>query len=165
MRLLAFLTFTLLLLQPASFAKSRSVQIIVKHTVIIGDTVNLRVTGLPPNNPITISAELIDRAGRIWRSSANFISTGRGEVDLSKQAPLASSYSGIDPLGLFWSMQDSKEVSSDRSMFDTDQVSTVTFRVTHEGKSLAETRHKRWRQAPALTFARGVQPRASLREA
>ncbi len=151
MRLLAFLIIGLALLQPAAFAKPKSVRIILKDAVLLGDTVSLRVVGLPPDKQVTIGAEMIDRSGRIWRSSANFISTNGGEVDVSKQAPLASSYSGVDPLGLFWSMEDTKEVSNDKSMFDTDQATTVRFRVTYEGKLLAEARQKRWRQMPGVT--------------
>ena len=151
MRLRSFLTLSLLLIQPASFARARPVQIIVKDNVVIGDTVSLRATGLPPGKQVTIGAEIIDRSGRIWRSSADFTSTNRGEVDVSKQAPLAGSYSGVDPLGLFWSMEDTKEVSKDKSTFDTDQATTVTFRVTSEGKLLAERSQKRWRQMPGVT--------------
>lgn len=150
MRLLTLLMISLLL-QPATFATPKTVQIILKDAVLLGDTVNLRIFGLPPDKQVTISAEMIDRSGRIWRSSANFISTSRGEVDVSKQAPLASSYSGVDPLGLFWSMEDTKEVSNDNSSFDTDQATTVTFRVTIEGKLLSEKRQKRWRQMPGVT--------------
>lgn len=151
MRLPAFLIISLVLLQPAAIAKPKAVQIILKDAVVLGDTVSLRVAGLPPGKQVTISAEMIDRSGRIWRSSASFTPTNRGEVDTSKQAPLAGSYSGVDALGLFWSMQDSKEVSKDKSMFDTDQATTVTFRVACEGKLLAEARQKRWRQMPGVT--------------
>lgn len=140
-----------LVLQPAAAAKPRSVQIVLKDAVVIGDTVSLRVAGLPPGKQVTIGAEIIDRSGRIWRSSANFNSTNRGEVDVSKQAPLAGSYSGVDPLGLFWSMEDTKEISKDQSKVDTDQATNVTFRVTSDGKLLAERGQKRWRQMPGVT--------------
>lgn len=151
MRFRAFLIISLVLLQPAAFAKSRSVQIILKDAVVLGDTISLRVVGLPPGKSVTIGAEMIDRSGRIWRSSADFMSSAAGEVDVSKQASMAGSYSGVDPLGLFWSMQDSKEAGKDKAMFDTDQATTVTFRVTYEGKLLAEARQKRWRQMPGVT--------------
>jgi dienelactone hydrolase len=151
MKLLAFLIISLVLPHPAGFAKPKSVQIILKDTILLGDNVSLRVVGLPPGKQVAITAEMIDRSGRIWRSTANFISTNRGEIDVSKQAPLASSYSGVDPLGLFWSMADTKEVSQDKSMFDTDLATSVTFRVADEGKLLAEARQKRWRQAPGIT--------------
>ena len=64
---------------------------------------------------------------------------------------MTGSYSGVDPHGLFWSMQDTKEVNKDNLMFDTFEATTVTFRVMRDGKLVAEKRQKRWRQKPGVT--------------
>ena len=61
----------------------------------------IRVTRLQPMIPITIRATAIDATGASFTSSAQFVPHPGGIVDTS----IANgSYSGIDPMGLFWSL-------------------------------------------------------------
>ena len=50
-----------------------------------------------------------------------------GAINLAKQAPVSGSYSGIDALGLFWSMQDTKEVKNDATLKETFERSIELF--------------------------------------
>jgi len=75
------------------------------------------ITGLKENEEVALVASLKDEKGRRWHSQARFRADRNGVVDLSKQAPLQGTYSGIDPMGLFWSMElDAKE--ADRNFFE-----------------------------------------------
>jgi dienelactone hydrolase len=62
--------------------------------------VDIRVTGLPPESRATISLTTGDRC-----SEAVFVADERGVVDLTRHAPVAGDYSGVDPMGLFWSLR------------------------------------------------------------
>ncbi|WNV90163.1 acyl-CoA thioesterase/bile acid-CoA:amino acid N-acyltransferase family protein [Umezawaea sp. Da 62-37] len=59
----------------------------------------VRVTGLPPDSPATITLTTGDRASR-----AVFVADERGVVDLTRHAPVEGDYAGVDPMGLFWSL-------------------------------------------------------------
>ncbi|WP_053721984.1 acyl-CoA thioester hydrolase/BAAT C-terminal domain-containing protein [Saccharothrix sp. NRRL B-16348] len=59
----------------------------------------VRVVDLPPDERVTVSASTGD-----WSSSAVFLADERGVVDLTRHAPVEGDYSGVDPMGLFWSM-------------------------------------------------------------
>ncbi|MEU4743834.1 acyl-CoA thioesterase/bile acid-CoA:amino acid N-acyltransferase family protein [Actinosynnema sp. NPDC023658] len=62
-------------------------------------TLTVRVEGLPPDERVTVRASTGD-----WAASAVFVADERGVVDLTRHAPVEGSYSGVDPMGLFWSM-------------------------------------------------------------
>lgn len=57
------------------------------------------VSGLEPDQKIVVRAGTGDLA-----AEAVFLADDRGVVDLSRHAPVAGAYSGVDPMGLFWSM-------------------------------------------------------------
>ncbi|GAA1346461.1 acyl-CoA thioesterase/bile acid-CoA:amino acid N-acyltransferase family protein [Saccharothrix algeriensis] len=62
-------------------------------------TLDLRVVGLEPGGETTVRATTGDLAAQ-----AVFRADDRGVVDLTRHAPVSGSYSGVDPMGLFWSL-------------------------------------------------------------
>ena len=65
---------------------------------------DITVTGLRPRQPIIVRASTTDADGRLWQSYAGFYADERGAVNLSAQAPVNGTYTGIDPTGLISSM-------------------------------------------------------------
>jgi dienelactone hydrolase len=66
----------------------------------------VRILGVPPEAQVTVDARSIDAAGQQWQSAATFTADEDGTVDLRRDAPRAgSSYGGVDPMGLVWSMR------------------------------------------------------------
>ncbi|MCX2949883.1 acyl-CoA thioesterase/bile acid-CoA:amino acid N-acyltransferase family protein [Lentzea sp. NEAU-D7] len=62
--------------------------------------VDVVVAGLEPGQSITVQLSTGDRASR-----AVFEADDRGVVDLTRHAPVDGSYDGVDPMGLFWSLE------------------------------------------------------------
>lgn len=62
--------------------------------------VDVRVVGLPPGKPVTVQLSTGDRA-----SHGVFVADERGVVDLTRHAPVEGTYSGVDAMGLFWSLE------------------------------------------------------------
>lgn len=68
--------------------------------------ITVRVLGAPPGGQATVSACFTDAAGQEWQSAATFTADRSGTIDLRRDPPLpGSSYTGIDPMGLVWSMR------------------------------------------------------------
>lgn len=66
----------------------------------------LRILEAPPSARVTVTAGSIDAAGQQWQSAATFTADEDGTVDLRRDPPLpGSSYGGVDPMGLIWSMR------------------------------------------------------------
>jgi dienelactone hydrolase len=66
----------------------------------------VRILGASPGAPVTVTACATDAAGQQWQSAAIFTADQDGTADLRRDPPLpGSSYSGVDPMGLIWSMR------------------------------------------------------------
>ncbi len=70
----------------------------------IDEPVRIVVTDLPAHQPVTLRATTRDGSWVDWCSEIVVEADSAGVVDLTRQAPLRGDYSGIDPLGLLWSM-------------------------------------------------------------
>jgi len=68
------------------------------------EPITIRVTEVPPEAPVFLESSLKDQRGRLWTARAEFRADETGTIDTSKQAPVSGTYSGVDPMGLFWSM-------------------------------------------------------------
>ncbi|MFD1084041.1 acyl-CoA thioesterase/bile acid-CoA:amino acid N-acyltransferase family protein [Micromonospora andamanensis] len=77
----------------------------VSPAVALADEpVRVRVRGLAARERVVVAAEAHDHAGHLWRAEVTFVADANGVVDVSRDAPVEGSYSGVDPMGLFWSM-------------------------------------------------------------
>lgn len=88
----------------SSHAQDSPVIRIEPDRAVVDEVVNIRVTGLAPQQRVTLRASMTDPHGALWESSAEFDADQEGAVDLAKDAPARGSYAGVDPMGLFWSM-------------------------------------------------------------
>ncbi|GHH46349.1 acyl-CoA thioesterase/bile acid-CoA:amino acid N-acyltransferase family protein [Lentzea cavernae] len=70
------------------------------QTAPLDHPVDVLVSGLKPGQTITVQLSTGDRASR-----AVFEADDRGVVDLTRHAPIEGSYRGVDPMGLFWSLE------------------------------------------------------------
>jgi len=78
--------------------------VISPQKALIGDPVKIAVTGLTPGRTVMLGLSGKDQFGNTWASRASFRADSAGTVDISRDATLQGSYSGIDPGGLFWSL-------------------------------------------------------------
>lgn len=73
--------------------------------VLADEPVSITVDGLAPGTDVTVWTRLHDALGRPWLAHATFTADGSGLVDVDTAIPTAGTYTGADPLGLFWSMR------------------------------------------------------------
>ena len=63
------------------------------------------VAGLKPLQKITPGATLVGDKGEAFESHAQYIADRDGKVDVCRDSSFGGSYSGVDPMGLIWSMK------------------------------------------------------------
>ncbi|XP_022334571.2 acyl-coenzyme A thioesterase 1-like [Crassostrea virginica] len=82
-----------------------SVQISIKpQEALVDEKVHIRVDGLPKNGPITIKASV--QEGKLRFSSYGcYTATEEGHVVIEEQSASEGTYTGIEQMGLFWSMK------------------------------------------------------------
>jgi dienelactone hydrolase len=120
--------------------------------------VHLTVSGLVPSDTVEVSAAAQDGLADEWRSRAVFRADGRGTVDLDRARPRSGTYTGVDGMGLFWSMVPSTgdpDATGFRMAPPQQRASyDVQITVTAHGRRLAtRTLNREW-------LATGVTDRA-----
>lgn len=76
------------------------------QTAVVGDSVPLSISGLPPGERVEVVSErnLEWPEGGRQSARAAFTADARGVVDLSTSRPISGTYAQADGSGLFWSM-------------------------------------------------------------
>lgn len=70
---------------------------------LIDEPVRIHLTEAPAATRVVLRAELLSPYPP-WSSQASFVADAQGEVDATRDAPVAGDYDVVDGMGLFWSM-------------------------------------------------------------
>ncbi|XP_043930021.1 acyl-coenzyme A thioesterase 1-like [Protopterus annectens] len=81
-----------------------TVSILPGARCMFDEPVQVKVNGLSPKQEVTLKATLTDETGETYRSFAYYKADENGELDLNCSAAKGGSYSGVKPMGLFWSL-------------------------------------------------------------
>jgi dienelactone hydrolase len=97
-------TLALILLVPAVCIAEVTVK--VAPVEALGDhPVSIKIVGAPKGAKVRVMLTTEDGTGATWKSDAEYLVTNDNVLDLGSAAPVEGTYSGIDGMGLFWSMQ------------------------------------------------------------
>lgn len=66
--------------------------------------VQVKVEGLAPHKPVELRSKAVDDRGITFKASALYKADKTGQVDVSRAPSLGGSYTGVEPMGLFWAM-------------------------------------------------------------
>uniref|UniRef100_A0A8C7XSY5 Acyl-coenzyme A thioesterase 4-like n=1 Tax=Oryzias sinensis TaxID=183150 RepID=A0A8C7XSY5_9TELE len=72
---------------------------------LVDEQACIKASFLPSNHPVTVCARMRSDEGDLWQSFAHYNTNSRGTFDLNSDLSVGGSYSGCEPMGLFWSMQ------------------------------------------------------------
>ncbi|XP_015720021.1 acyl-coenzyme A thioesterase 1-like [Coturnix japonica] len=81
------------------------VTVLPSRRCLFDDPVQIRVTGLVPQQAVTLRACLLDEGGELFQAHAHYRAGDSGELDLTSCPALGGSYSGVEPMGLLWSLR------------------------------------------------------------
>ncbi|WP_309083096.1 acyl-CoA thioesterase/BAAT N-terminal domain-containing protein [Chelativorans sp.] len=97
---------------------------------LIDEPRRLVVSGLSPDELVAISARTKRAGGVIWMSQATFMADARGEIDLSRDAPVGGDYAEVSAMGLIWSQQPVDSASAE--LFADDVMEPLCTKLTAE---------------------------------
>ncbi len=137
--------------------------------VAVNQPIEIKLTDLPADADVEIRAQQVlknyyQRGAPTLRyqSAARFAADENGSIDLATSPALEGSYTGIDPSGLFWSMQpsDSEPVRADNTvvleaLIDGNVIATTSFERLQEPADFAVEEVP---QLPGSYFARNPEP-------
>ena len=84
-----------------SFAK---IEVYPSLTTTVDQKVDIIVRNLSPKQSVILRARTIDDSNIVFESFAKYKADENGEVFVSSDSSLGGSYTGVEPMGLFWSM-------------------------------------------------------------
>ncbi|XP_051477187.1 acyl-coenzyme A thioesterase 6-like isoform X3 [Apus apus] len=148
-------------LPPAPQPRRRAVSVAVSPAAGLADErVETRVAGLSPGQPVTLRAVAADERGCLFQSCAHYRADSRGELHLGTDASHGGSYTGVEPMGLFWSLAPAgMERPYQRLLPRSTDVPTKVEVFVHESHSLpdalpgplvAKAKVERWFTAPGV---------------
>ena len=87
-------------------ATAESPRLIVspQSPILWGETVHISAVGLATGQQVGVTVVRKDREGQLWHAHAKYEADGEGKIDVAKSAAVEGTYTGVDRLGLFWSM-------------------------------------------------------------
>lgn len=112
--------------------------IITPERALIDEPIEISVTNLKPHAHITIEATCKNKDNDAWKSYAIFQANDKGVVNVAQQAPISGSYTGIDPMGLLWSMRPTSK-DPEKNTFLSQcilNIGEITLSVLSENKLL-----------------------------
>lgn len=74
-------------------------------TALVDDPLRIRVSQGRPGERVRLRGRLIDHSGQAWESWAEYLLDQNGALDLAQAEPVSGTYTGVDPVGLCWSMR------------------------------------------------------------
>ncbi len=102
--------------------------VVTPARALIDEPVEISVVNLAAHENITLEASCKDKDNNTWISCATFQADDKGVVNVAKQAPTTGSYSGIDPMGLFWSIKPpTREILQRSGPLNIHEVSLSVF--------------------------------------
>ncbi len=110
---------------------------------------HIAVGDLIPYDTVTVRSQAVDHAGKQWYAEATFTANRDGVVDLDRARATSGTYTGVDGMGLFWSMNP-RDGNPDQQfylpqMVDGRPTSEIRISVTAHGRTLAtRTLSREW---------------------
>lgn len=137
--------------EQGSTATTRPRLVVEPAAALLDEPVRIRITGLPPNRPVTVRATMADHFDRQWQSHATFVADADGAVDVAAQPPVAGTYAEADPMGLFWSMMPDPPEGPPLPT-QTLETLAITLVAELDGHPVAEARAERQLVASGVTW-------------
>ncbi|MDO5604220.1 MAG: acyl-CoA thioesterase/bile acid-CoA:amino acid N-acyltransferase family protein [Paracoccus sp. (in: a-proteobacteria)] len=100
----------------------------------------ISVSGLAPDELITISAHTPRSGGALWDSQARYMADAEGVVDLTRDAPVGGDYAEVAAMGLIWSQRPKDTGAGDIFPDDVMGPLITVLRVTTTAGVRAEAR-------------------------
>ncbi len=108
------------------------------NKVLMGTSINIKLDNLPQNKNITLHAYRRNWEGLIY-SFACFKTDSKGQIQLNKDKPISATYSGVDSLGIFWSMT-KPTYTNEELPFEIKslKLNTIYFQLEVDGKIISK---------------------------
>ncbi|KAK0055119.1 acyl-coenzyme A amino acid N-acyltransferase 1 isoform X2 [Biomphalaria pfeifferi] len=146
----------------------RNSSIIVEpKTAVFDEKVKIDLCGLPPGERVTLHGEVIQGEKQIiYASCGHYTTDPVGFISVSRQSSEGGTYTGVEPMGVFWSMKPAPDQPPNTRMpLSSTSLPCVYNLKVYQGhlsldsiynsklalNVLATSQHERWLKKPGVT--------------
>lgn len=117
------------MLQRRTFTSGPQLTVNPEGHLLIDDKLELKISGLDRQQKTTLHA--VVREGKsVFESCCCYTADDSGEVNLVTQPSLAGSYTGVSPMGIFWSMVQAPGQKEGLRLMKKDMTTPMTTNIT-----------------------------------
>ncbi|KAK1796090.1 hypothetical protein P4O66_009178 [Electrophorus voltai] len=115
---------------------------ILPTSCFFDESVQIKMVGLAPQQRVELQSKHRDAKDVVFRASATYQADGNGEIDVVRHSSIGGTYTGVEPMGLFWSMQ--PEVPhKNLTIIDASKPISVEIQASSGGEILAKETNER----------------------
>lgn len=119
-----------------------SIRLLPSYKCSFEDPVHVTVSSLKPKQRVDLRSKITDETGRVFQASAAYQADDSGQVDLSRDPSLGGSFTGVEPMGLFWALK-ADVVDCKFTHTDVTRPALVDIEVVSNDKVIATVTNER----------------------
>lgn len=117
---------------------------------LIDEPVSIIISHLSPSEIVTVVATTRLNSQGIYESWASFKANAEGTVNVGEQSPIRGTYQGVDPMGLFWSMEARRDIDPSFTL-DLSVPCIYNFEIKTESNVVATVQIERMFMLPNVS--------------
>ncbi|KAG7497503.1 hypothetical protein JOB18_038772 [Solea senegalensis] len=141
-----------------SQAAAPPVLCVAPSRALVDEKITVLVENLPPGSPVTVRSHHHSDDQDDWEAYAHYVSDHRGVVSVSDDMSFGGTYSGVEPMGLLWSLRPVPGSRTGLRLRKKNVCTPLLFHISvhsgHEGfrerPPLASALIERWYVAPGV---------------
>ncbi|XP_039548458.1 acyl-coenzyme A thioesterase 6-like [Pimephales promelas] len=124
------------------YSSGVSIRLLPSNKCSFEDPVHVTVSGLNPQQRVVLRSKITDEKGLVFKASATYQADNSGQVDLNRDSSLGGSFTGVEPMGLFWALK-ADVVSSKFALTDVTRTQLVDLECVSDDKVIAKVTNER----------------------
>uniref|UniRef100_A0A671PKK6 Acyl-coenzyme A thioesterase 1-like n=2 Tax=Sinocyclocheilus anshuiensis TaxID=1608454 RepID=A0A671PKK6_9TELE len=124
------------------YSSGVSIRLLPSYKCSFEDPVHVTVSGLNHQQCVDLRSKITDDSGRVFQAWATYQADDNGQVDLNRDPSLGGSFTGVEPMGLFWALK-AEVVSCKFALTDVTRPALVDIEVVSDNRVIAKVTNER----------------------
>lgn len=124
------------------YSSEVSIRLLPSYKCSFEDPVHVTVSGLNPHQRVDLRSKITDENGLDFKASATYQADDSGQIDLKRDSSLGGSFTGVEPMGLYWALK-ADTISCKFTLSDVTRPALVDIEVVSGDKVLAKVTNER----------------------
>lgn len=124
------------------YSSGVSIRLLPSYKCSFEDPVHVTVSGLNHQQRVDLRSKITDDNGRVFQARATYQADNNGQIDLNRDPSLGGTFTGVEPMGLFWALT-GEVVSWKFALTDVTRPALVDIEVVSDNRVIAKVTNER----------------------